>query len=95
MLFVLWRIYIINNYTLYECTHRCTTAHSDDGQARPKHVGATDWENTYNLCILLVFISNYTTVQDVEHTELSDALFVTILSLDALHSELRTYCCVR
>jgi hypothetical protein len=34
------------------------TAHPDDGQARPKHVGATDWENMYHLCILLVFISN-------------------------------------
>jgi hypothetical protein len=52
----------MNNYNLYECTYRCTThsvtAHPDDGQARPKHVGATDWENIYYLCILLFFISN-------------------------------------
>jgi hypothetical protein len=51
----------INNYTLYECTYRIiysVTAHPDDGQARPKHVGATNWENIYNLCILLVFIGN-------------------------------------
>jgi hypothetical protein len=36
----------INNFTLYECTHHCitysVTAHPDDGQARPKHVGATN-----------------------------------------------------
>jgi hypothetical protein len=34
----------INNYTLKECTYRCitysVTAKPDDGQARPKHVGA-------------------------------------------------------
>jgi hypothetical protein len=35
------------------------TAHHDDGQARPKHVGVTNWENIYHLCILLDFISNY------------------------------------
>jgi hypothetical protein len=34
------------------------TAHPDDGQARPKHVGATNGENIYHLCILLVFVSN-------------------------------------
>jgi hypothetical protein len=36
----------INNYTLDECTYHCitysVTAHPDDDQARPKHVGATD-----------------------------------------------------
>jgi hypothetical protein len=36
----------MNNYALYECTHRCTTysvtAHPEDGQARPKYVGATN-----------------------------------------------------
>jgi hypothetical protein len=52
----------INSYTLHECTHRCitfsVTAHPDDGQARPKYVGATDWENIYHLCILLIFIRN-------------------------------------
>ena len=36
----------INNYTLDECTYdfiTCpVTAHTDDGQARPKHVGATN-----------------------------------------------------
>ena len=45
-MFGLWRIYLQNNYTLYECTHCCityfVTAHPDDGQARPKHVGATN-----------------------------------------------------
>jgi hypothetical protein len=60
----------INIYTLDECTHGCityfVTAHPEDGQARPKHVGATDWENIYHLCILLVFISNYTTMHGVE-----------------------------
>ena len=39
-----------NKYTLDECTHLCityyVTAHPDDGQALPKHVGATNWENT-------------------------------------------------
>ena len=25
------------------------TAHADDGQARPKHVGAANWENAYHL----------------------------------------------
>ena len=34
------------------------TAHPDDGQTRPKQVSATNWENIYHLCILLVFISN-------------------------------------
>jgi hypothetical protein len=52
----------INNCTLDECTHRCitysVTAHPDHGQAWPKHVGATNWENIYHLCILFVFISN-------------------------------------
>jgi hypothetical protein len=36
----------INNYTLDECTYRCiiysVTAHPEDGQARPKHVGGTN-----------------------------------------------------
>jgi hypothetical protein len=36
----------INNYTLHECTYHCitfsVTAHPDDGQARPKHVGGTN-----------------------------------------------------
>jgi hypothetical protein len=36
----------INNYILDECTHHCitysVTAHPDDGQARLKHVGATN-----------------------------------------------------
>ena len=36
----------MNNYTLYECTYNCitysVTAHPDDGQARSKHVGATN-----------------------------------------------------
>jgi hypothetical protein len=63
----------INNYTLDECTHRCSTysvtSHPDDGQARPKYVGATDWENIYHLYILLVFISNYTTMHGAEHIE--------------------------
>jgi hypothetical protein len=53
----------VNNYTLYECTCHCithsVTAHPDDGQARPNHVGATNWENIYNLCILLVFINEF------------------------------------
>jgi hypothetical protein len=43
----------MNNYTLDECTHRCitysVTMHHEDGQARPKHVGATNWENVYHL----------------------------------------------
>jgi hypothetical protein len=37
---------LINNYTLDECIYRCithsVTAHPDDGQALPKHVGATN-----------------------------------------------------
>ena len=43
-----WIVYniFINNYTLDECTHCCitysVTAHPDDGQARPKHVAATN-----------------------------------------------------
>jgi hypothetical protein len=63
----------INSYTLDECTYPCitysVTAHPEDGQAQPKHVGATNWgEKVYiNLCILLVFISNYTTMHGVEH----------------------------
>jgi hypothetical protein len=61
----------MNNYTLYECTHRCitysVTAHPDDGQARPKHVVATNSENMHHLCILLILISNYTTMHGVEH----------------------------
>ena len=30
-----------------------------DGQIRPKNIGATNWENMYHLCILLVFISKH------------------------------------
>ena len=36
----------INNYSLDECTHNCitysATAHPEEGQARPKYVGATN-----------------------------------------------------
>jgi NDP-sugar pyrophosphorylase family protein len=36
----------MNNYTLDPCTHHCitcsVTAHSDNSQARPKHVDATN-----------------------------------------------------
>jgi hypothetical protein len=64
----------MNNYTLDEFTHRCityyVTAHLDDGQKWPKHVGATNWENISHLCILLVFISNYTTMHGAEHIKL-------------------------
>jgi hypothetical protein len=35
------------------------TPHPDDGQKWPKNVSATNWENMYHLCILLVFINNY------------------------------------
>ena len=69
-----WIVKNINNYTLYECTYQCITysvsAHPDDAQARPKHVGAKNWENIYHLCILLAFISNYTTMHGVEHIKL-------------------------
>jgi hypothetical protein len=61
----------INNYTLDECTYHCTaysvTTHPDDGQKWPKHVRSTNLENVYHLCILLVFINNYTTMHGVEH----------------------------
>jgi hypothetical protein len=60
----------MNSYTLDECTYHCityfVTAHPDDGQTWPEHIGAKNWENIYHLCILLVFISNYTTVHSVE-----------------------------
>ena len=36
----------INNYNLDECIYHCVTysltAHPEDGQAQPKHVGATN-----------------------------------------------------
>ena len=36
----------INSYTLYEFTHHCiaysVTTHPVDGQAQPKHIGATN-----------------------------------------------------
>jgi hypothetical protein len=94
----------INNYTLDECTYFCITyyitAHPDDGQTRPKYVGATNWENIYHLCILLVFISNYTTMNGVEHHSNSGCANTPqcyiILTLSVLLSE-RTYhleCCL-
>ena len=46
------------------------TAHPDDGQARPKHVGATNWKSIYHLWTLLVLISNYTTMRGVQHVKL-------------------------
>jgi hypothetical protein len=49
---------LMNNYTLDEFTQRITysvTAHLEDGQARPKHVAATNLENIFHLCILLIF----------------------------------------
>jgi hypothetical protein len=46
------------------------TAHPDDGQARSKHVGATNSENIYHLCILLAFISDYTTTHCAEHIKI-------------------------
>jgi hypothetical protein len=33
-------------------------------------MGATNWENVYYLCILLVSISNYTTMHGVGHMKL-------------------------
>ena len=48
----------MNNYILDACTQCITysvTAHPEDGQARPKHVAATNLENIYNLCILFIF----------------------------------------
>ena len=65
----IWDNIFMNNYTLDECTHRCitycVTAHPDDGQTRPKHVGATNWESIYHLCILLAFTGNCTTMHGV------------------------------
>jgi hypothetical protein len=46
------------------------TANREDGQPPPKHVDVTNSENIYNLCILLVFISNYTTMHDIERIKL-------------------------
>ena len=80
-----WIVYniFINNHSLHECTCHCitysVTAHPDDGQARSKHVGASNWEKMYNLCILLVFISNYTTMQCVEDETLVIMCFSVIL----------------
>ena len=51
------------------------TAHPDDGQARSKHVGATNSENIYHLCILLAFISDYTTMHCAEHINLVFGFF--------------------
>jgi hypothetical protein len=71
----------MNNYNLDECTYRCithsVTAHPDDGQTRPKHAGATNWKNVYHLCILLFFISNYTTMHGVEHIKYFKILYAT------------------
>jgi hypothetical protein len=54
------------------------TAHPDDGQARPKDVGATNWENIYHLCILLVFVSNYTKVHGVKRIEVLSECFALV-----------------
>ena len=51
------------------------TAHPDDGQARPKQADATNSENIYHVCILLVFTSNYTTIHGAEHIKLVLAIF--------------------
>jgi hypothetical protein len=77
---------LLNNYTLDECTYHCitysVTAHPDDGQARPKHVGATNWENIYHLCILLVFISNFSDLynQNLSKTSRPYTLFCSTLN---------------
>jgi hypothetical protein len=51
------------------CGGRVGTTHPEDGQERLKCVGATNWENMYHLCNLLVVISNYTTMHSVEYIE--------------------------
>ena len=52
----------VNNFILDECTYCwvviCNNEHPDDSQARPKEVGAINWENIHHLCILLVFFNN-------------------------------------
>jgi hypothetical protein len=67
----------INNYTLDECTYHCVTysvtAHRDDGRARPKHV-VLQIEKIYHLYILLVYISNSTTMHGVEHIKIKYVL---------------------
>jgi hypothetical protein len=64
----------INNHTLDKRTYHCitysVTEDPDDDQKRPKHVGATNRENVYNLCILLGFVSTSTTMHGVEHIKL-------------------------
>jgi hypothetical protein len=62
----------MKNYTLDECTYRCinyfVTAHPEDGQAGPKHIGATSWEKIYIICAFCwFFISSYTAMKGVEY----------------------------
>jgi hypothetical protein len=55
---------------MHKSLYYSVTAHPDDGQARQKYVDATNGENIRHLCILLVFISNYTIVHGVERIKL-------------------------
>jgi hypothetical protein len=60
----------INNYTLEECTYHCITLQQRTLMMvkHDRNMQVLQIEkNTYHLCILLVFIMNYTTTQSVEH----------------------------
>ena len=56
-MFGLWRMYSYNNYTLDECTYHCITLlqRTSIMVKKPKHVGATNWENIYIICAFCWF----------------------------------------
>ena len=81
-MFGLWCLWTIIPWTnAHNVVLLCfVTAHPEDGQARPKHVGATNWENIYHhLCILFLFISNlgiaFQNVSPHQHLEVSQKVW--------------------
>jgi hypothetical protein len=60
----------LNDCVLDECTYRWVAVIYLEAPWIWSEVTETIWENIYHLCTLLVLISNYSTVQDVEHTKL-------------------------
>ena len=86
----------MKNYTLDECTYRCinyfVTAHPEDGQAGPKHIGATNWEKIYIICAFCcLFISSYSAMKGVEYIKKLFFLFLFWLQSSSLTAKLFHY----
>jgi hypothetical protein len=88
---IVWYVWVvenifINNYTLYECTHRyySVTAHPDDGQTRPKTCKCYKLRKYMSFVHFCWFSSVIITFRQLTLECMTAALLRNLLGYDAL-----------